>query len=99
MSVNMMAASLRCSSALIFCLADDFVEQVEYLALIVNQKFREAHYVHEKMGDFEMKLRLTLYGHINSGRNIATRILSTSLSPVENKAGSVEHLLQRRVNF
>jgi hypothetical protein len=51
------------------------------------------------MGDFEMKLRLTLYGHINSGRNIATRILSTSLSPVENKAGSVEHLLQRRVNF
>jgi hypothetical protein len=72
------------------------IEQVQYLGLIVDQKFREAHYVHEKnMGDFKMKLRFTLYGHTNSDRNIATRILSTSLSTVENKVGSVERLLQR----
>jgi hypothetical protein len=51
------------------------------------------------VGDLEMKLRFTLYGHTNSDRNIATRILSTSLSTVENKAGSVEHLLQRLMNF
>src|SRR6266481_902601 len=61
-------------------LPDESIKLLKYLALVVNQKFREAHYVHEKnMGDFEMKLRLTLYGHINSGRNIATRILSTSV--------------------
>ena len=100
MSANMIAASLRWSAVLIFCVPDDLIEQVQYLGLIVDQKFREAHYVHEKnMGDFETKLRFTLYGHTNSDRNIATSILSTSRSTVENKPGSVEQLLQRLVNF
>jgi hypothetical protein len=51
------------------------------------------------MGDFKMKVRFTLYWHTDSARNIAIRILSTRLSPVENKAAKVEHLLQRLVNF
>ena len=81
-------------------LPDDLIEPAQYLGLIVDQKFLEAHYVHEKnMGDFEMKLRFTLYGHANSDKNVATSILSTSRSPVENKAGSVEHLWQHLVNF
>ena len=37
------------------------IKLVKYLALIIDQKFREAHYVHEQdVGDFEMKLRFTL---------------------------------------
>src|SRR6266404_3504147 len=81
-------------------LPDESIKLLKYLALVVNQKFREAHYVHEKnMGDFETKLRFTLYGHTNSDRNIATSILSTSRSTVENKTGGVEHLWQRLVNF
>src|SRR4029077_16077222 len=81
-------------------LTDESIKLLKYLALVVNQKFRETHYVHEKnMGDFEMKLRFTLYGHTNSDKNIATRILPTLRSTVENKAGSVDQLLRRLLNF
>ena len=43
---------------------DDFVKFRKYLSLIVNQKFREAHHIHEQnMSDFEMKILSNLGGH------------------------------------
>ena len=44
---------------------NELIKSLKYLALIVNQEFRKAHHVHEQdMGDFEMKIRFVLSGHV-----------------------------------
>ena len=47
------------------CFPDELIKLLEYLALVVDQKFRKAHHVHKQdMSDFEMKIRFTLSGHM-----------------------------------
>src|SRR6202035_2859059 len=43
---------------------DELIKLLKYLALIVNQEFREAHHVQEQdMGDFEMNFLFNLGRH------------------------------------
>jgi hypothetical protein len=43
---------------------DELIKLLKYLALIVNQKFRKAHHVHEQdVGNFQMKFLFNLGGH------------------------------------
>jgi hypothetical protein len=70
---------------------DELIKLLEYLALIVDQKFREAHHVHEQdMGDFEMNFLFNLAGHpVKLRENKAIQYFRFPPT-VERKAGVVE---------
>jgi hypothetical protein len=66
---------------------DNLIKVLKYLALIVDQKFRKAHHVHEQdMGDFEMKVGCTLRSHLNShGERASKDTLANRRPTVERK--------------
>src|SRR6266513_1796966 len=66
---------------------DELTELRKYLALIVDQKFRKAHHVHEQdMGDFETKIGFTLRSHLNShGERASKDTLANRRPTVERK--------------